>query len=438
MGTDRLSPVVLDNPGVAARLLAFTPQSELASLALLSFRWHQASVAALYRAPRFQSRYSNPLAALLKFLRTLQHQSSLPALLAKNHSIDPFDDRPPVGSFVRILDLSVVKESLYSSVPADFLSVILQGCPGLVSLNLASAEFATDQARRSTAVATHVSLRTIDLSGAVNLTPESLQSLCRRFTSLESLNLSSTHLNDAALAIIAAHCPRLVSVAVGSTSTTDASVQVLISRCPQLACIDLSRCLRISDSSLDILALSSLQLQSLVLWDCRNASFDALIRLVKSKGTSLRRLNLRGIQCNRKNAPMTFERLAELLHSLPAIEELSMDYVWIDAVRQWKPDVLDLFQALSRLRSLTFSGISAETPNNIIWNLGFKIPNLQRLRLLRDSYERDSIVTDMYADVESGSLMIDAGFVKRFHELRGPVVKMSLELEGEADRPYWT
>jgi len=126
-------------------------------------------------------------------------------------------------------------------------------------------------------------LQIINLSFCVNITHEGIKALVQQCSSLNTISLSHTNINDQALLHIASSLPnQLKSLSLaGCQHISDASLQKLLSKCADLQYLDISHSKAISSSSIKAVASLSSLLHFDMSWCSDSISESAIQKGVK-------------------------------------------------------------------------------------------------------------------------------------------------------------
>jgi hypothetical protein len=126
---------------------------------------------------------------------------------------------------------------------------------------------------------------------------------------------------------------------------------------------------------------------------------------------------LKGESQYQHEPPASFIHLRNLFTNLgPVLVTLKMSYTPIDMLKTYKHELDSLFKPLKALQFLEFTDIQEHTQSSHIlikiatqWCL-----ELKEMRLVRESYTKDYIVSDLYTNVDEGFLRVDEAFVEKF------------------------
>ncbi|KAJ3034107.1 hypothetical protein HDV00_005428 [Rhizophlyctis rosea] len=257
-------------------------------------------------------------------------------------------------------------------------------------------------------------LRSLTVS-SLDLSSVALRTLLVQLPHLTYFNANNSPIafNDETFLSLANLCPNLTHLHISATSLTTKS----LSNPPTLPLqtLSLASVVALTDASVSTLCNTYPTLTHLHLANNPKLTTLSLPLIATLPLTSLTVILP-------KTTP-TLPHLSTLLTSLsPTLTSLSIPYTFLNTHRTEKPTLLTLFSLLTRLTHLEFSHITSTTPNNIIYNIVTSLATRAALKsvvLRRETYERDWIVTGMYADVREGFLVVDEAFVERVRGVVG-------------------
>ncbi|KAI8800515.1 hypothetical protein BJ742DRAFT_71001 [Cladochytrium replicatum] len=438
-----------------AHRLTSKDRAQLGHLCALNTQWYKILGPLLYDHPVFGSgRYS----AIRAFCLFLEIGLKRKQMVEKGYGSVFAHYRPSPFEFVRTIDVRDVEESLYQEVPETWLHDLGSICPELEALVIGQATFFTDTNIRSAVVASKSltsaakfkyggatsssssssiffpRLTTADLSGANNISPNSFKlflGLIPKTLLLVDISFSSPlKLFGASLVLeIAHHCTSLQALHIGGMTFDNgqqlaSAIQIL----PILTTLDIRSCNFLTDSIVQSLLAST--------WMDTNTSlpppfsaeadsnlppeyFDTIETLIASENFHITDTSLRTIAHSARTAfirNLDLSRcpkirldpsiLALLRNGLTYLESLSLDHpnVTSSDPRPWADPIGDL----PNLQRLTFTAIRESHSALFVARVVFRMltrknagnANVRKVvRLVRETYESDFIVTDMYAVV---------------------------------------
>ncbi|XP_032528147.2 S-phase kinase-associated protein 2 isoform X1 [Danaus plexippus] len=207
----------------------------------------------------------------------------------------------PVQTRIQYLDLSMC------TIDYRTLESLLSRCSGLKKLSLENvklSEYSQELIGKCSG------LETLNLAMAQGITATGLTNILEGCPGLSSLNISWCNLSEAALEVLVTRLPQKLSRLniSGARSMTDENVQALSCRCPRLLELDVSDCSRLSACSLSAL-LPLTRLEHLALSRCYLLPPHALTKL--SRMSSLQFVEVWGT--------LQHASLAALRAALPAV-----------------------------------------------------------------------------------------------------------------------
>jgi hypothetical protein len=331
----------------------------------------------------------------------------------------------PIGYFVQELSLGEVQESLYDSLPRNWLDIIARRCPKLSILDLRQVEYLNDSCIQCLKEPMPA-LNELKLESQRNLTTKSLLrlvSLCPQLRVLEARDCE-TVLNDAFVGSLPIYTPFLERMVITRSSITSKGLSQSFSKnsLKLLREIDFSECMGLTDEGLLCIATSLSPIENVTLKLCPKITTQGIARLAQNK-LSIKHLDL---SLNTKLYFMP-SLLLDLFSALGlSLKSLTLSYTPIDRSRTEKPLILNAFEQLSQLESLTFTNIYETTPHNIIKTLAStSLPKLKKIALWREQYTSDDML-GYYAPVEESHLVVNQAFVDEFNKIYGKRVKMEL------------
>ncbi|KAH8556750.1 hypothetical protein BGW37DRAFT_417955, partial [Umbelopsis sp. PMI_123] len=227
-------------------VLPYLRNRELFKCALLNQEISSQANAIIWKKPDFNSQSHSPLHSFNTFLKCL------PIL------------RKSTSKYIHEIDLALIEETLYDSVPEDWFDSIVRHCSELQVLRVPKARFlSTATIRKIHPYATLPKLHTLDLSHCDHVNEKVLKRLADLALNLRSLKLTHiSGLSDAALSELVYTCHNLTSMDISyAKSLTNTSLYSVAKFCTiRLRELDLSHNERISDDGLKIVAKYNIHL----------------------------------------------------------------------------------------------------------------------------------------------------------------------------------
>ncbi|KAJ1536331.1 hypothetical protein HK096_011307 [Nowakowskiella sp. JEL0078] len=367
------------------------------------------------------------------------------------------------ADFILSISFSAITESLYSEMQPDFLSIILEKCPNLQTLECVGCSFMSDNAFF------YFPIGFSQGAGQVN------KLKMKKHINLRSLNVKdvdlsySSCLNDTVLSTIPKLCSNLNSLKIAGTNISEKGFASVGRNLSSLQILDCSYCLGITDfgfstlfnvethekGTLHIASSSNdpppfryqCSLDTLILKDCLNLS-DVSLRTIASSPRSafLRVLDISGCSKNGMK-PESLDVLARNLGTY--LEELRLSHTIIDSFVGMtigavlpsyeqlegkvtvQPHVaLSVFCNFVALHKLTLSDVNEKTDGSFVWSLASRrMEKLRIITIIRNTYSKDFIITNMYADVPANKHLIDAEFSELFRRNFGPKCVVNILIE---------
>ena len=406
---------MIDLPLVWSLVIEYVPEVDIRKLKCLSKTFRNICYSKLYKSPLFGTSVRNPLSPIDAFKLFLTHLE---------RSSKSFTEEP-IGYFIKELNLSQVQESLYDSLSRNWLDTLARYCPKLEVLDLRHVEYLNDSCIQCLKEPIP-SLKVLKLESQRNLTTRSLlrlASLCPQLRVLEARDCE-TVLNDAFIGSLPIYTPFLEKLAITRSSITAKGLSQAFSKnsFKLLRDIDFSETIGLTDEGLLCIATSLSPIENVTLKLCPNITTQGLTRLAQNK-LKIRHLDL-SLNTKLDFAPSL---LVDLFSALgPSLTSLALSYTPIDRSRTEKPLLLNAFEQLSQLESLTLGNIYETTPHNIIKTIAStSLPKLRKVVLWREQYTSDDML-GYYAPVEERHLVVNQAFVDDFNNLYGKRVKMEL------------
>jgi hypothetical protein len=163
-----------------------------------------------------------------------------------------------------------------------------------------------------------------------------------KFTSLKSLDLSDTKINNKCLKIITRHCPGLKQINLDHCrKLKDTGIEALVKGCPQLESINLSACNRLTNNSLHSIAKNCPNLKEIIFFDNHKVDNDGFMQIFSYCQ------KLQKIWCDQ----MTNAALMRAAQNCPNLKSLYLDgkrHVFVISTRTLKfvsnkcPEIIEL------------------------------------------------------------------------------------------------
>ena len=248
-----------------------------------------------------------------------------------------------------------------------------------------------DEARRRIAECRRSHAKKLDLRGLYLTTlPGELSAL----TWLEELDLGyNPELTDAAVRVVAKHCPNLQSLNVrGCKQLTDAAVRAVAEHCPNLQSLNVGACEQLTDDAVQAVAEHCHNLQSLQVYGCKQLTGLA-VRAVAKHCPKLQSMDVG--ECDR----LTDADVRDVAEQCPNL--LSLDVGWCR--RLTDAAVLAVAEHCPNLQSLNVRGCKQLT-DAAVRVVAEQCPNLQSLNLTACKQLTDTSVQALTTGVLARSL----------------------------------
>ncbi|KAF9351749.1 hypothetical protein BGX26_010276 [Mortierella sp. AD094] len=343
--------------------------------------------------------------------------------------------QPSTMQLINLLDMSQVEESLYSSLPEDWLLTILSNAPKLRTLCLSgqktSSPFVQSQTFRKLANVSmvHLGLENLDLSQCTDIREPTLKSLTVFFPNLVSLTLSRTSgVTDAAVALIVDKCQYLETINLSYCRlVTDLGLLSVAKFCRRnLRVLHLTGNLKISDVSLIAVAKYCPQIKKLYLSECSQITDAAVEWIAQScSSTSMNELELH--RCDRIMFGLPLLNL--LANKCKVLQRLTLTYKQINSQRDDLKLVMEAFRDFEQLRSIDIYEVPEHSPALFFWDLAFQAcrGNLEKINLYRGSFASDYILGN-YAVASEHDQNISDTTVRKFNERKSGLHKATVNL----------
>eukprot|EP00127_Corallochytrium_limacisporum_P006439 Clim_evm29s227 gene=Clim_evmTU29s227 len=339
--------------------------------------------------------------------------------LAHCHAVDDY----AVMLVARLSELREVDLS-GSYALTDEACTYLTRLKKLQSLGLSCCRHLTDRSLDIIAKGCGQSLRRIDVSRCMGLTPEGMISFAKQCPDLESVDVGNVsgidaetlpalaqalgpklqslvlagnrRINGHALATMASLCPQLESLDVtGCGMLTDMGIVSLVQSCPGLRSLNLSLLGRVSDGGCEAIALHCRNLEELNIRGCGGITINGFRALVHSThlGHTLRRVVIQGGDC------LSDELLAALAENWHLLESLRIE----DCTRISDAGLASLYPVLSRglLTQIVLDSGLGITDAGICAMLGGRNTDSMSLSSSPPSHSVSSTLTRTHSEVSA-------------------------------------
>ncbi|KAF8929634.1 Dynein regulatory complex subunit 6 [Dissophora ornata] len=360
-----------------------------------------------YRPPTMFSLFPDALDVILRY-HSLTNET-LATLALVNHEAN----------------MSQVEETLYGTLPDDWLLTLLQNAPKLHTLCLSgkktSSPFVQGQTFRKLAKASlvHAGMENLDLSECTDIQEPTLKSLATFFPNLVSLNLSRTSgVTDTAVALIVDRCQYLETINLSyCRQLTDLGLFSVAKFCRRnLRVLNLTGNLKMTNASLLAVAKHCPQIQKLYLAECNQITDSAVEWIARScSSTSLKELELH--RCDRIMFGLPL--LGLLAHKCNVLERLTLTYKQINSQRDDLKLVMEAFRDFHGLRTIDIYEVPEHSPALFFWDLAFQAcrGKLDTINLYRGSFASDYLLGN-YAVAYEQDQNISDQTVRKFNDRR--------------------
>jgi len=341
--------------------------------------------------------------------------------------------RPETAQMINYLDMSLVEETLYATLPDTWLLTLLQNSPKLQYLCLSgkktSSPFVQTQTFRKLGTFVHLGLETLDLSSCTDIREPGIKSLANFFPNLVTLNLSGTSgVTDTSLALIVDRCQYLETLDISYCRLiTDLGLFAVAKFCRRnLLVLKLTGNLKITDVSLLAVAKHCPRIQQLCLGECNQITDSALEWIAKSSSsTSLTELELH--RCDKVKFGLP---LLELLsNKCNVLERITLTYKQINSQRDDLKLVMEAFREFKQLKTIDIYEVPEFSPALFFWDLAFQGSRgaLECINLYRGSFSTDYILGN-YAVAFEHDQHISDQTVRKFNEWKNGHEKARVHL----------
>lgn len=198
-----------------------------------------------------------------------------------------------------------------------YLIQVGQICKNLEELDVIYTDNVNVDAELSTSIKSMPNLKVVGLVGC-RVSDECLFTLGAHCHKLKRLNVSCNEdITDKGLKALAEGCPSLEQLKLNECLITDEGITAIANSCSSLTLVDLVRCSRITDLSVNEIAMQCPLLQDIKLEGCRVS--DECLLTVGARCHLLKRLNL---SCNED---VTDKGLKALAKGCPLLEQLKLN-----------------------------------------------------------------------------------------------------------------
>ncbi|KAG0047134.1 hypothetical protein BGZ83_007749 [Gryganskiella cystojenkinii] len=390
----------------------------LAILALVNHECHQVIMPALWKAPQLSNSFVyTPFQCIQSILTTMSNRSL----------------RPETADMIHYLDLSQVEETLYSTLPDNWLLTLLQTAPKLqylcLSGNKTSSPFVQSQTFRKLGNLVHPGLEHLDLSSCTDIREPALKALATFFPNLVTLNLSRTSgVTDTAVALIVDKCQYLETLDLSYCRlVTDLGLFSVAKFCRRnLRVLKLTGNLKATNQSLLAVAKHCPRIEQLYLSECSQITDSALEWIARSSSsTSLRELELH--RCDKISFGLPLLEL--LANKCNVLERISLTYKQINSQRDDLKLVMEAFRNFHALKTIDIYEVPEFSPALFFWDLAFQGSRglLETINLYRGSFSTDYILGNYAVAFEHDQHISDQS-VRKFNEWKNGSQKAIVRL----------
>ncbi|KAG0232348.1 Dynein regulatory complex subunit 6 [Mortierella sp. GBA43] len=331
--------------------------------------------------------------------------------------------------------MSDVQETLYNSLPDDWLLTLLASAPNLHTLCLSgrktTSPFVQSSAFRklTSANMVHRGMENLDLSECTDVREPLLKSLATFFPTLVSLNLARTSgVTDTAVALIVDRCQYLESINLSyCRQLTDLGLFSVAKFCRRnLRTLNLTGNLKMTNGSLVAVAKHCPQIERLFLAECSQITDSALEWIARSNSSTC----LKELELHKCDKVMFGLPLLELLaNKCNVMERLTLSYKQINSQRDDLKLVMEAFRDFVELRTVEVYEVPEHSPALFFWDLAFQASrgNLETINLYRGSFTTDYIL-GIYAVAFEHDQNISDQTVRKFNEPRHGIRKAKVHL----------
>ncbi|KAI9236217.1 MAG: hypothetical protein BYD32DRAFT_30536 [Podila humilis] len=341
----------------------------------------------------------------------------------------------PTREMILRLDMSFIEESLYSTLPENWLLVLLQNAPRLNTLCLSGkrtgAAFVQSQTFRKLANANliHPGLKNLDLSDCTDIREPALKLIADLFPNLVSLNLCRTSgVTDLAVSLIVDKCQYLETIDLSyARQLTDLGLFSVAKFCRRnLRVLRLNGSLKITNASLTAVAKHCPMIERLFLSECSQITDAALEWIVRSSSS----LSLKELELHRCDKVAFGLPLLELLSGkCNVLERLTLTYKQINSQRDDLKLVMEAFRDFKMLHTLAIYEVPEHSPALFFWDLAFQCSRgeLLHLNLYRGSFATDYILGNYTVAFEHDQNISNQA-VNKFNDRRNGARKATVRL----------
>ncbi|KAF9183246.1 hypothetical protein BGZ51_004168 [Haplosporangium sp. Z 767] len=398
----------------------FLTNEDLAVLALVNHECYRAVMPVLWTDPKLSNSFVyTPLQCMQYILESM-----------KNRAL-----HPETMEMIRTLDMSSIEETLYSTLPDNWLLILLQNAPKLHTLCLSgkktSSPFVQSQAFRKLTAASlvHPGMENLDLSDCTDMREPILKSLAIFFPNLVSLNLCrASGVTDTAVALIVDKCQYLETINLSyCRQLTDLGLFSVAKFCRRnLRVLHLTGNLKMTNASLLAVAKHCPRIEKLFLGECSQITDSAVEWIARSCSS----VSLKELELHRCDKIMFGLPLLELLAGkCNVLERITLTYKQINSQRDDLKLVMEAFREFRQLHTIDIFEVPEHSPALFFWDLAFQGSRgkLKTINLYRGSFTTDYILGN-YAVAFEHDQNISDFTVRRFNERRNGAHKATVNL----------
>ncbi|KAF9919402.1 hypothetical protein BX616_000013 [Lobosporangium transversale] len=342
---------------------------------------------------------------------------------------------PETTQMIHRLDISSVEETLYSTLPDDWLLILLSNTPNLHTLCLSGkktgSSFVQSHAFRKLERAglVHRGMENLDLSECTDIREPTLKSFVHLFPNLVSLNLSKTSgVTDTAVALIVDRCQYLKTINLSyCRQVTDLGLLSVAKFCRlNLRSLNLTGNLKITNTSLMVVAKNCPKIQKLFLGECSQVTDAAMEWIAQSNSSD----SLKELELHRCDRVLFGLPLLELLaRKCIVLERLTITYNQINSRRDDLKLVMEAFRDFHQLQIIDIFDVPEHSPALFFWDLAFKGSRgqLKVINLHRGMFVTDYILGN-YAVAFEHDQNISDQTVRKFNDQRNGARKAIINL----------
>ncbi|KAF9435150.1 SCF ubiquitin ligase complex subunit [Entomortierella beljakovae] len=343
--------------------------------------------------------------------------------------------QPLTMAMITHFDTSQVEETLYNTLPEDWLLILLSNTPNLHTLCLSGKKtfspFVQTQTFRKLANARfiHSGLRELDLSHCTDVREPALKTITAFFPNLTSINLTKTSgVTDSALSLIVDKCQYLETINISYCRLiTDLGLFSLAKFCRRnLRELNLTGNLKMTNESLLTIAKYCPHIERIYLGECSQITDSAVEWIARScSSTSLRELELH--RCDK--VALGLPIISILSTKFLFLERITLTYKQINSHRDDLKLVMEAFRNFERLRVIEVYEVPEHSPALFFWDLAFQASQgkLETINLYRGSFTTDFLLGNYAVAYEYDQNISDQS-VRFFNERKSGVNKAQVNL----------